>query len=210
MQALDQICGAIGAVTGAVDKVLDLFQTKVLQLRRLATILEKAGASIQLPDVTSLVRIVDIDQQVYAQLRAACPVLKLPEYSNESVEKLRATVLGAYNAVAAILNGHPWSQLGNLQSKLDEYLALAEDEINKATSGATGVLQCISNVCSGQLGASLSGSLDQLEEAGNTLVKLPESTTQALTATQKGLTSLVGETKNGLNTLITEWTVTQQ
>lgn len=101
-----------------------------------------------------------IDQQLYAALQKACPALKLPAYSNQSVEKLRSQVLAAYQTLSNGLSIHPFSQIKALQEAYSSLLRQVDRVIASAGMTGGGFIGCIASFCNGTASGNVKAVLE--------------------------------------------------
>ena len=125
------------------DDLMRLFGSE-----RIAAIMENIGFTIPLPDLSLLPHILPLDIRIYAALQAACPELKLPAYSNQSLEKLRSQVLAAYALIARTLQIHPWSMIKGLEETYNALIGEV-DKVLASINIGTGIFRCIQNICDG-------------------------------------------------------------
>lgn len=139
-----------------------------------------------------------IDQQLYAALQRACPALKLPAYSNQSVEKLRSQVLAAYQMLANGLSVHPFSQIKGLQEAYSSLLGQVDRLIQSAGMTGGGLLGCISSFCNG----TASGNVKAVLEGVSIPNGFAKNYGQLLTSQQRSLVSQVDAAQEELGLLM--------
>ena len=206
---IEQICSAISSVQNAVAKIISGFLLKLMQLQRLALLLQNIGSLLKLPDVSKLLSILTIDQRLYAQLQAICPELGLPPYTNAETDKLRSAVSNAYSTVQSALDSHPWSKLESLQDTLDSMVG----EASKALSGAGvggGILQCVAKLCQSNspvdaLNGLYNNVTGEVAAAAASPSALEQSLGTALNSTQKSSLDYVKNARSSVSALQNEW-----
>ena len=113
-------------------------------LRRLAQLLEELGdLSTLVPNINSLIPVIDIDLSTYNQLAAACPFLNLPAPGEASLNELRSRIIGAYaNLMQGVLS-HPWMRMGRVQAELEKF----QSKINFALGMGASYIECLQAAC---------------------------------------------------------------
>ena len=146
--ALAPVCDLLDSMRGLLTDAIKFITIKVNHIKRIAAIMENIGFTIPLPDLSLLPNILTLDIRIYAALQAACPELKLPAYSNQSLEKLRSQVLAAYALIARTLQIHPWSMIKGLEETYNALIGEV-DKVLASINIGTGIFRCIQNICDG-------------------------------------------------------------
>jgi hypothetical protein len=149
--ALDtRICGVVDALADFQVKIMEAINGRFAALRRLANLLEAAGdLSGFIPDISKLIPLASIDTRLYDELRVNCPFLNLPpiELSAEQyLGQLRAQVNAAYGRLLGQINLHPFSIMGRLQDKLNDF----QSRINAAALQGSDFLRCLQSICAAE------------------------------------------------------------
>lgn len=141
------ICGLVDALADFQVKIMEAINGRFGALRRLANLLEAAGDLTGfVPDISKLIPLSRIDTGIYDELRVNCPFLNLPPVdmsAEQYLGELRAQVNAAYGRLLGQINLHPFSRMGQLQAKLNEY----QTRINAAALGGSDFLRCLQSIC---------------------------------------------------------------
>jgi hypothetical protein len=153
--ALDSAaCGIVDALADFQVKIMEAINGRFAALRRLANLLEAAGDLTGfIPDISKLIPIASIDARLYDELRVNCPFLNLPPIetsADQFLGELRAQVNAAYGRLLGQINLHPFSIMGRLQDKLDEY----QRRINSEALKGSDFLRCLQSVCAAEAAVS--------------------------------------------------------
>lgn len=137
-------CSITDALAEAQYNILRKLNNRFEALRRLMEILEQLGdLKAFIPNIASLIPVVDIDLDAYTNLRSNCPFLNLPAVDETNLEALRRQVIDAYNSLTADALNHQWLRMGKLQDALSR----AQGQLNAAFAQGAQYIQCLQAAC---------------------------------------------------------------
>jgi len=157
-------CQVVDALVAANMDILKRINRKFAALRGLAQLLEQLGNIDDLvPNIGSLIPVVNIDLELYENLVANCPYLNLPPATTGDVTALQTMVTGAYANFFNKLLRHPWNRMGQLQEQMDNWLGQVQGGINSALTQTEDFLRYLQTVCAA--GRAVAGQLNALANA---------------------------------------------
>lgn len=137
-------CDITDALAEAQYYVLRRINNKFEALRRLGELLEQLGdLSSLIPQINSLIPVIDINFDIYTNLRSNCPFLNLPPADETSLENLRNQVITAYSVLTRNLLNHAYFRMGALQEQLTKY----QQKVNAAFAEGGQYIQCLQAAC---------------------------------------------------------------
>jgi hypothetical protein len=149
-------CDIINPLADFQLDVIAKLNKKLVALQHLAKLLEQLGdAAVQFVNdlsdfVSHLVPIVDINFEIYLQIKSACPFINLPPIgtgADVSTAALQAMVSQAYNNMLKKLLNHPYTRMGTLQNQLNDYM----NQVDAGAATASMAYQCLLAACNGSL-----------------------------------------------------------
>jgi hypothetical protein len=147
MAVNSQICGVLDVLADFQVKIMEAINGRFSALRRLANLLEAAGDLTGfIPDISKLLPLSRIDAMLYDEMRVNCPFLNLPPVdisAEQFLGELRAQVNAAYGRLLGQINLHPFSIMGRLQQKLDDF----QTRVNAEALKGTDFLRCLQSLC---------------------------------------------------------------
>ena len=202
MAGLSQVCGVVDALSNFQVQVMNALNGRFLALRRLAELLEAAGDLTGfIPDISKLIPLYQIDASIYENLRVECPFLNLPpasENAEQFIGGLRAQLNAAYAQILRQLDLHPFSRIGLLQQKLDDF----QSRLNLAALQGTDFLQCLQAACQAAQAVSNISAPDVGKIATDYYKNFIQDQGQVLSAQAKAKVSTVGSVKTKVQELI--------
>jgi hypothetical protein len=142
-----KLCSLIDALADFQVKIMEAINGRFAALRRLANLLEAAGDLTGfIPDISKLIPLSQIDLRIYDELRVNCPFLNLPPAdinAEQFLGELRAQVNAAYGRLLGQINLHPFSIMGKLQEKFNDF----QRRINSEALKGSDFLRCLQSIC---------------------------------------------------------------
>lgn len=189
MSVSQRACDVLHILDEGQFLLLSAINRKLSALQRLAGLLEELGDfNSFLPDITRLVPILQINDDLYEELRTACPFLNLPP---SGLGDLQADVAEAYNRLRAYLNAHPWNRMGNLQDRLNKLL----DQFQLGNFPGSDFLQCATTMACGTVPGLANGATKAAKNVYNTTVGAGGNAGRVLSDTQQAKWQQVQDTK---------------
>ncbi len=154
-------CDVMDILANDYFQIIKSVNRKFNALRRLAELIEQLGdLSGFIPDLSKLIPIKNIDLSTYANLKAACPQLDLPDLGIPDVTALQAEVNAAYGRLRDKLLKHPWMRLDALQEEMTNY----QSQFNAFANKGTSFMQCLQAGCAAyQAGSQFFSGLGKLD-----------------------------------------------
>lgn len=149
-----ELCATLEALqAGATDQLTKLLG-RFGALKRLADLLYDAGLDVPIPDPSQLIPVDLIDLDKYNQMASLCPGL-LPPVNGNVLNDLRSAVQSAYLQLMQLVDVHPFTKLGLLQSQVDGLIDEAEAAFAKRIGPGIRAIDCAMAICGavGQVGA---------------------------------------------------------
>lgn len=138
-----QACSIVDTLALLQLELLTRINKKFAALRNLARLLEQlADLEGLLPNINLLVPVLDINLNVYNQIRSACPFLKLPP-AEADFNQLQVLVRNAYSELYKLIRRSPHFRLGKLQEEMDRF----QNEIIGSILQASEFIRCLQTIC---------------------------------------------------------------
>jgi hypothetical protein len=142
----EEYCKTLEAIQAGFALDVQRLASRFRALRRLAGLLQIAGASIALPNPTALIAVDNFDITKYQELYALCPGL-LPPYTGQSLAALKGTLEDAYLALLNRSLTHPWAKLATLQDVFDKELSDLVDKVASVIGPGIAITECLTLLC---------------------------------------------------------------
>lgn len=197
------ICGSIDAIQNLGANIIGLFLKKRIQLQRLAKLISDAAFDVPIPNIGSLLKLSEIGQATYNQLRASCPQLGLPPAS-KGLGQLQNAVRDGYQGLINQMRDHPAQALKGLEDELGNLLGQAEAQLFKAIGPGMNFAKCLSALCHtgetlaaaaenfpNEVAAQFQSLKDNVSNYGKLLDQSQQNLLNRVQAAQTGLTQLI-------------------
>lgn len=137
-------CSVLTPLAADYFAKLDRLNRKFSSIQRFGNLLAQASdPNTFLPNIDEMVPPIGLDLSSYNRLRAACPMMGLPDVGND-LAKAQDLLRAAYADLLAQLNNHPFGSLEGLQNKMDKFFSNLQIDLSHIDA----YVQCAQAACS--------------------------------------------------------------